>query len=803
VDRVDVVPTDLGTVLVRVEGRWEGPAVAVRLAVGSPERRFHPLAETSQASARVAAGEGALRATFSVSDDLRRAVMTGEMRLLVGERAVALPAPSVPPEDEAEETAGATVVDRAVLAERRARRAELAEEANARRAAEAERALRDLESELAKLELRLERAESERATLEERVAEQTRAARAADQRAHAERRRREEALEEAATRTAESEDAARRLGERLEAAQDRATTLSREAESLRRRVAEAEQAAAAAHAGRRRAEEAAGRALEEARRQARAEVADALEAARAQPGRPVADAAPPGPLARPRLDAGRLRAESALARRASQAAAPRPAPPAVAPADAHALLAAEQRLSRVPSHASDAEPHTTVAAAYASLATAHQAIAAAQRSLREEQARRRASEATLEPLRRQLSRERDLVATLTRERDAARAELERRAAVQDRAERAVEELRARLEQLQREAAATPDEDELRDFVATTRAALQDAERRISEAHRAAAEAEDELERERAGLRRALDETRDRLRAELEARAADAENGLTRPTPDRSQVTPAAGERIAAATPAAEAAEPEARDLPWLAVALPAFAAQDPGRFARLAVQLLPGQAIPDGPLDYDLHVPGLGWHAVTLRGQRGSVAPLEQHRPRGRVDFRLAVDAPALAALLARGGRAARVAGRAQVRGTLRRRRALRSVPPAQLRLGELARLGVWPDPGLVLAALARLVEPAWTAGHEFAIALEIVGPRGGRWHVAARDGEPLRVGRANPPHPPDATVRMSQAAFQQLLGAAGERPERKAAIRGDFRAVAQFVAWTERARSQARKQRD
>ena len=167
------------------------------------------------------------------------------------------------------------------------------------------------------------------------------------------------------------------------------------------------------------------------------------------------------------------------------------------------------------------------------------------------------------------------------------------------------------------------------------------------------------------------------------------------------------------------------------------------------MQLLPAQTLAaDDPLDYDLRVEGLGWHAVALGKGRGSIATLHKPRPRRQTDFRLALDAPALAELLAAGGsREVRRAGRARVRGTLRRRRALRRLPAAPLDLADLAEAGVWPDPGLVYRTLAAR-RPRLDGGHPLVVALEVDGPRGGRWAVDAPGGEPLVVtpGRAEQP---------------------------------------------------------
>ena len=198
---VEVRPTDLGSYLVRVAGSWEAgaerPDARPELVVDDEgeERRFPALAETSGAASRQV---DAFRATCSVPEAVAPA-LAGALRLAIAGAVLDLPAAELPGVD-GEPPPGATVIDRAVLAERRARRAEQAEETVARRAEEAEAALRDLEAELAKLEVRLERALDERAALESQVAERERAARAAAQREYAERRRREEATDEAAGR---------------------------------------------------------------------------------------------------------------------------------------------------------------------------------------------------------------------------------------------------------------------------------------------------------------------------------------------------------------------------------------------------------------------------------------------------------------------------------------------------------------------------------------------------------------------------------------------------------------------------
>jgi hypothetical protein len=763
VERVDLVSTDLGVVLVRISGRWEGGPSrdAPVLLVG--ERRFDALPETSGAAERAASGADAFRATFSVAEELRPALGAGA-RLAVGDVEVELPV-ARDTETGAAEPAGATVVDRAVLAERRARRAELAEETSARRAEEAERTLAELEGELAKLELRLERATDERAELMSRLSDATRDARGAAQRAEAERRRREESVAEASERTSEAEDDAARVRERAEAAGEHARELGREVEALRRRIAEAEHAAAAAEAARARAEKVAATAEAQAAERIAAErTATALQRAET------------------------LAHERELAARAREAEPPAVTSPIAPDVEAmHALLEAEARVTRARREPGDTGAlreearHAAAAVADAAwtLVEARDAIGGASGAVEAERALRAAVDAEREVLARDLAAEREGATEL-------RAEIERRTAVQERAERAIDEMRGRLEELQglsaRARRADEAESALREYSSTAGEALAEAERRIGEAREAAVGMQDRVEAERAER----DELTSRilalageLQAEREARAR-AEAALAKPkTPPRRRREP--------------------RLDPWLPRALRELAARDPEAATRLGVQLLPAQTLAaDEPLDYDLGVEGLGWHAVALGRGRGSVATLHEPRPRRRTDFRLALDAPALAELLAAGGsHEVRRAGRARVRGTLRRRHALRRLPAAPLDLADLAEAGVWPDPGLVLAALSLLVDPAWTEGEPLVVALEVVGPRGGRWAVGAPGGAPLAVTPGRPEQP-SATVRIPQAAFQELLAGRPRATEGKAAIRGDVAALARLVGWIERAQRDA-----
>jgi hypothetical protein len=153
-------------------------------------------------------------------------------------------------------------------------------------------------------------------------------------------------------------------------------------------------------------------------------------------------------------------------------------------------------------------------------------------------------------------------------------------------------------------------------------------------------------------------------------------------------------------------------------------------------------------------------------------------------------DATGLARLLAEGGTSDLLAvGAVRVRGALRRARALRVIPPAELRLDVLAEVGIWLDPALVYRALVALIDPELTAGHRFTVEYEVRGPRGARFHVVVADGEvpAVRDGAS-----PQAVVRVaaSHRLFQHLLGA-GQAPEgERLDIRGDSAALATLHRW-------------
>lgn len=208
VERVEWVPSTAEALEVRLAGRWRraAPGDPIELLVddGGERRRFRAVGVDGGAD-----GEP-WTARFAVPVELR-ARLAARLALSAGGRELSLPAASPGPADESAAPPAATVVEPQVLAERRARREGMADEALLRRAQAAEATVQTLETQLALLE---------------------------------------ERLREAGTR----EDAARLEQEvvdlrlRLEAAEGHAAALAAEMDEIRREGAEAQAAADAARA---------------------------------------------------------------------------------------------------------------------------------------------------------------------------------------------------------------------------------------------------------------------------------------------------------------------------------------------------------------------------------------------------------------------------------------------------------------------------------------------------------------------------------------------------------------------------
>jgi hypothetical protein len=199
---------------------------------------------------------------------------------------------------------------------------------------------------------------------------------------------------------------------------------------------------------------------------------------------------------------------------------------------------------------------------------------------------------------------------------------------------------------------------------------------------------------------------------------------------------------------------------------------------------------------------------VTLAGGAAHVGP----RPEGShdADVDVAVEGPLVAlAPLGAGGAGWRLKG-ATISGSRRKLRRVVKARRNPVGLADLAAAGVAIHPGLLLSALATAVEPAWTAGHRFAVAYDIDGD--GAYTVLAADGQPLLLTERDPaelpgtpspapaavlgdPTAPAATVHATAGAILPVLRGAEPPAGERAVVIGDRRVVEVLHAWFDRAR--------
>jgi hypothetical protein len=311
VERVEWIPSTVDEIEVRVYGAWQGSTVPppVSLVIGNDI--VAPLPDPPAAG--LAPG---WTAAYLVPVESRAALEEGNAAIAGPDFALPLPA-AVP---GALDPPPGTVVDPAVLSERRARRAELADEGASARAVSAEQTVETLRAHLALLEERAARVGEARDALAARVADAEQRLRLAERREEAERRRREELEEGEQRRREKIEDEAagsRRhveaelddLRGRLAAAEEAVTALEAELEETRRSAEEATRAFESESTARREAEEAAARATAEAEslREEAERLREEAEALRSAAGDPAEE------IASLRAEVESVRARAALA----------------------------------------------------------------------------------------------------------------------------------------------------------------------------------------------------------------------------------------------------------------------------------------------------------------------------------------------------------------------------------------------------------------------------------------------------------------------------------------------------------
>lgn len=272
------------------------------------------------------------------------------------------------------------------------------------------------------------------------------------------------------------------------------------------------------------------------------------------------------------------------------------------------------------------------------------------------------------------------------------------------------------------------------------------------------------------------------RAAQRLRAAQPHAAPTAPAP--APALPPASTSAPPAAPASGRGRPA-----WLASVIADLERDDPLAAADLVLALLPAQAgLLGGSACYEIAVDGAAPVRVTVAGGRADVRPVSARRGED-ADFRVAGSPTALAPLVAGGVRwpvripvTLRVDGRK--RGLRRILRAMRS----PVLVGDLRGPQEPVAPGVVLRALCLATEPAWTGGQRSSVAFAVTGGEA-TWRVDVTDTElRLRTGTKPDPtgaeHPPTATVRGSADGLLGFIAGAPAGSAPGVEIEGDRHAV-------------------
>ncbi len=833
IERVEWLSSSPEAVLVRVHARSMQPRSRdeVRLIVddGGRRRPFAP-----DAGLQVDEQTGAWAASFTIPIELRPR-LEGNLALEVGGLVLALPGALAGPEG-GEPAVDAQVIDRGVLAERRARRAELAEQTLLRRATEAEATVDTLQRQLTNLEQRFTVTTQELERLRRAVRDGEAERRRLRQREYAEQQQRLETEERVRELNAQISGEGDGLRASLRETERKVERLSAELERVQRALAEAQHAAAADEAGLRRARD------ELAEREA------SLAEREAAAGDPAVGGGDPRQRVFVRVDSTEERVQElgAQLRSISEHLERREVAleqAVAAEREARGALATErgrhdEELAEMQRRVEDLRGDllTAIALVRNELAAEHDARLRAESELEGQRA-------TAQRIGEELEGERASAQRIGEELEGERAsaqrigeELEGERATAQRLGEALEGERATTQRIG---------DELEQLRAgATASVLAPGELPLAHATDAATEAE--LRRQREEMAEALAAAVARLRArvaELEQGELGAGSASTAipaaPAPGEAPAQASAAVPWTVEPPAAEASPPAveplsptepievesadpsaseaaaeapagAVELPprlqgvrpkpteWLASALRRAAVhRDAQLVGELIAELLPAQGLVVGKTrTYGVTIDEVGCYRVATTGMGpASVARIDPPAVRG-LDFEIRGSVAQVGALVA--GRGSwRLRGLRATPGAGSKARRIARARRTPLTLPELAGANVRVWPGLLLPVLAEAVDPKWTAGERFVVAFAISGATPTVLYVGVTDGAPITVSPRSLDAPPAATLYLSERACLNLLARTPLPAGERVLCAGDLAVAERLVGWMDRAQGQ------
>lgn len=272
--------------------------------------------------------------------------------------------------------------------------------------------------------------------------------------------------------------------------------------------------------------------------------------------------------------------------------------------------------------------------------------------------------------------------------------------------------------------------------------------------------------------------------------ADAEHGVAatseRPESEQRRLETEPERRPAEPLPAV--APPTRKS--WLLRTLRALAKDDPATAGRVALGLLPAQALATAdPLTYDVLLSDVGTFHVTAGENGTSVVRARQARDPAGLDFQLKGELGTFARLLVAGPIRRRLErGVAELTGSRKALAALLALVRTPYGLRELYAAGVRLEPSLALTLIAGMIEPQWTVGHRFTIAHR--GPQASVY-LRLPGGARPSVSATPPLGPVAATVVCEPEQLLAVLAADGFGT---ATIRGRSDALELLRGWVARA---------
>ncbi|HEY7932931.1 MAG TPA: hypothetical protein VID48_03820 [Solirubrobacteraceae bacterium] len=231
---------------------------------------------------------------------------------------------------------------------------------------------------------------------------------------------------------------------------------------------------------------------------------------------------------------------------------------------------------------------------------------------------------------------------------------------------------------------------------------------------------------------------------------------------------------------------------WLSPALRSVAEKRDAKLAgELIVELLVAQRlVVEQPITYVAEIDELGSFCVKLDGAQSKVEKVSSPTSDEKIDFLLKGPAAGFSEL-AGGGTGWRLPG-LKVRGGKRAAKQLRLARRAPVTLADLAGAGVRIWPGLLLLAMAEAIDPAWTKDHRFVLDFQITGEQTVSIYVCVSDGEPVRITRTCEEQP-GATVAVSELSLLCLLAAVPIPHQEHLQTTGEAGLLRTFLEWTDR----------